>query len=1193
MKKLQLQFVLLIFLTFIFCGTAFSANEQFRSIAAGDWNATTTWEMSTNGGGTWFAATSTPRDTSGAITVRSPNTVTVTVNVSVDQLTVNTGGILSINAGITLTLLNGSGDDFTVFTGGIVTGTGTFQTQGAGTEMNLRNGSNFNVALKINSGTTTVNDQSSPFIGKVFGPVTVDVGATLTAGNGGYTLEVHNVVTNNGTIAGTGGASFALSGSSLVNNSSITAQNFRMDTTSNISGAGSFTNTTVTINTSGNISLLSNVTFSPSTSFTINTGGILNLNTRTFTFTSGSFVVMNGGTVLNSGLFQTQGTTSMNLRNGSSFNAPLKVNSGTTTANEISSPFTGRLFGSVTVDNGATLTVGSGGYFLEVYGVVVNNGIIAAAGSATFVLRGPSLVNTGSFTAQNFRMDSTSNISGTGTFTGSTITISGAGNITLSSNVTFSPTSAFNINTGGTLNPNSNMFTITSGTFAVQSGGTVTNSGTVRTQGTILLNLRGGSNFNAPLKVNTGTTTANDQSSPFIGRLYGTLTVDAGAVLSVGTGTYVLEAHKSVINNGAITGVISVQFILKGPSLENNGSMNPPVFRMDTTSTITGAGTFTGSNITINNSGNITMLSNITFSTSTVNINTGGIINPNSNTFTITSGTFTTFTGSTVSNSGLVQTQGTVQLNIRGGSSFNAPLKVNNGTTTANDQSSPFTGRLYGEITVDNGATLSAGIGGYFLEVFSNVTNNGTIAGSSNATLRFVGTIGAQTLQGNGIITVSSVLVSGAIVNLTTNHQFFSMVVNTGTSFNIGSNYVKFSATTPLTVNGTFTNTNSKIEYNGTIMQTVPTINVNYYTLRINNPASAILSGNISIPDSLNIILGDLDLNGKIITISSTGYMTETPGNTVKGNTGYITTTRNINSPSGLNVAGMGAVLTQASNLGSTEVRRGHTVQTGLNGGTSIRRYYDITPTNNSGLNATFVFKFDDSELNGKPEPSLKLFKSTNSGSTWLFQGGTVNIAANTITLPGITSFSRWSADSSGVSAAIGLIMEGFYNIATNNLNMTDTVRAYLRNTSSPYAVVDSAVGLLDSLTYKSAFQFTNATTGTYYIQLKHRNSLETWSKNGVNYIQDSTLNYDFTFAATQAYGNNEILKGTKYCLYSGDVTQDGSIDLTDVLQTYNASSSFAAGYVVTDVNGNSIVDLTDILIAYNNSTNFISKKTP
>ena len=91
----------------------------------------------------------------------------------------------------------------------------------------------------------------------------------------------------------------------------------------------------------------------------------------------------------------------------------------------------------------------------------------------------------------------------------------------------------------------------------------------------------------------------------------------------------------------------------------------------------------------------------------------------------------------------------------------------------------------------------------------------------------------------------------------------------------------------------------------------------------------------------------------------------------------------------------------------------------------------------------------------------------------------------------------------------------------------------------------------------------------------------------------DSVINYDFTFAAEQAFGNNETLKGTKYCLYSGDVNQNGFVDLTDVLLVYNASSNFATGYVNTDVNGNSIVDLTDILITFNNANKFVVRKTP
>ncbi|HMR40871.1 MAG TPA: hypothetical protein PKA90_10625, partial [Ignavibacteria bacterium] len=501
-------------------------------------------------------------------------------------------------------------------------------------------------------------------------------------------------------------------------------------------------------------------------------------------------------------------------------------------------------------------------------------------------------------------------------------------------------------------------------------------------------------------------------------------------------------------------------------------------------------------------------------------------------------------------------------------------------------------------------------ISGRDLFIYGNVINNGTLfASSSGGTLRIKGlsltnngiiySAGSfffdttTALSGSGSFTSGVNLTTNANITLNSNHQMHSVIINAGAIFNISNRWLKLTASNPIIATGTFTSTGSKIEYNGTVLQTVSTTNISYHGLRINNPAGAILSANITIPDTLAVILGDLNLNAKIITLTPSAYMTETPGNVVFGVSGYITTTRNISSPSSLNVAGMGAVLTQASNLGSTEIRRGHTVQTGLNGGTSIKRYYDITPANNSGLNATFVFKYDDSELNGKPEPSLKLFKSTNTGSTWLYEGGTVNISSNEITLSGLTSFSRWSADSSGVSAAITTLMQGFYNNVSNQLSMSDTVRAYLRNSFAPYAVVDSSIGLIDSLTFKSSYQFPNAPDGNYYIQLKHRNSLETWSKFGVNYQTSITLNYDFTFSASQSYGNNTILKGSKYCMYSGDVTQDGYIDLGDVVNIYNNGTLFVNGYVATDVNGDMITDLADVLIAYNNAIGFIAAKTP
>ncbi|MBK7160935.1 MAG: hypothetical protein IPH77_20925 [Ignavibacteria bacterium] len=167
MKKLQLQFVFCLLISLLITGNAFSANEFFRSITSGNWNAISTWQMSTNSGSTWIAATLTPTDASGEITVRSPDSVTVTVNVNADQLTVNGGGLLYIITGVTFTLKDGVSTDFTLLASGSVKGQGTFQTQGLGVNMNIRGGSFFNVNMKVNSGVTHVQRSECTLCGKI------------------------------------------------------------------------------------------------------------------------------------------------------------------------------------------------------------------------------------------------------------------------------------------------------------------------------------------------------------------------------------------------------------------------------------------------------------------------------------------------------------------------------------------------------------------------------------------------------------------------------------------------------------------------------------------------------------------------------------------------------------------------------------------------------------------------------------------------------------------------------------------------------------------------------------------------------------------------------------------------------------------------------------------------------------------
>ncbi|MBK8551026.1 MAG: hypothetical protein IPL53_08205 [Ignavibacteria bacterium] len=156
---------------------------------------------------------------------------------------------------------------------------------------------------------------------------------------------------------------------------------------------------------------------------------------------------------------------------------------------------------------------------------------------------------------------------------------------------------------------------------------------------------------------------------------------------------------------------------------------------------------------------------------------------------------------------------------------------------------------------------------------------------------------------------------------------------------------------------------------------------------------------------------------------------------------------------------------------------------------------------------------------------------------------------------------------------------------------MKDISLIYLRSHLSPYSIVDSASVLIDSVSLSGTCYF-SAQSGNYYIAVKHRNSIETWSANPVA-ISFTTTNYDFTIGSSQAFANNVVFKFGKWCTYSGDVNQDASINLNDVILVYNNANNFVTGYSATDVTGNNITDLSDLLITFNNANSFVVKITP
>lgn len=113
-----------------------------------------------------------------------------------------------------------------------------------------------------------------------------------------------------------------------------------------------------------------------------------------------------------------------------------------------------------------------------------------------------------------------------------------------------------------------------------------------------------------------------------------------------------------------------------------------------------------------------------------------------------------------------------------------------------------------------------------------------------------------------------------------------------------------------------------------------------------------------------------------------------------------------------------------------------------------------------------------------------------------------------------------------------------------------------------------------------------------YFIVIKHRNSIETWTANPVPFAQGSVY-YNFSTAAGQAYGNNLKLISGQYVIFGGDVNQDGSLDTADMTLVDNDSYNFVTGYVSSDITGDGSIDTGDMTILDNNSAIFIGKIVP
>lgn len=196
-------------------------------------------------------------------------------------------------------------------------------------------------------------------------------------------------------------------------------------------------------------------------------------------------------------------------------------------------------------------------------------------------------------------------------------------------------------------------------------------------------------------------------------------------------------------------------------------------------------------------------------------------------------------------------------------------------------------------------------------------------------------------------------------------------------------------------------NSNAKISGNSTTT-------FNNITLDLQNHDLQLMQA-IGVNGTITFSNGNFELNAFNLNLGTNGMISgETENSSFTGITGgSVNISAELNAPNSANPGNLGAIITSAANLGNTTVSISHMENT--NGSNvSIKRTYDISPTNNSGLNATLRFQYLDSELNGISESELELWR--NDGSGWQNMGfSTRDVSNNFVELTGIDAFSIWT----------------------------------------------------------------------------------------------------------------------------------------------------------------------------------------
>ncbi len=404
------------------------------------------------------------------------------------------------------------------------------------------------------------------------------------------------------------------------------------------------------------------------------------------------------------------------------------------------------------------------------------------------------------------------------------------------------------------------------------------------------------------------------------------------------------------------------------------------------------------------------------------------------------------------------------------------------------------------------------------------------------------------------------------------------------------------------------------ISMSGTALQTINGQN-SFGNLTLNNTAGVNLNGNTSVNGMLTLTSGRLNLGSNNLLLGSSATVAGVPSSSamvVATGTGEMRKSYSgpgtFTFPVGDNTATAeyspvtlsfsGGTYGGANYVGVNLINAAYPGTTG----SYIKRYWNLTQSGISGFSCNATFQYTVADVVGV-ESSI-LCMRVLPGAPVSFQPA--NTVLHQLTANALTSFGTFTGRLPFTDKTLNLtlFLEGLYNGSSTMRKAmnaggpqfpgttADQIQVELHNPANYSNIVYTASNVNLSTTGQASTTIPSAYSGSYFLTIKHRNSIETVSSASVS-MAGATINYNFNVPA-KAYGGNLVMMiDGIYTIYGGDVNQDGTVDISDMTLADNDAAAFINAYVPTDINGDATVDISDMTIIDNNASSFVTSVTP